>query len=86
MLGDLLNGAGEFERAQAVLEEALAIMRSVGDCSGQARILFTLGIVSRNLEQFPAAIDQLLTARRLLLALGDKSTAAFVASLSPKLP
>jgi predicted ATPase len=71
-LGVLLEASGNYERAKACHEEALAIFREVGDEPGIAEALENLGIVASSegdLDRAEAFREEVLTLRR---ASGDK--------------
>ena len=71
-LGVLLDASGEYDRAKACHEEALALYREVGDEPGIAEALENLGIIAlstENLDDAEAIGNEVLALRR---ANGDK--------------
>jgi predicted ATPase len=81
----VLNGAGvlaraqrALERATAVLTEALALARHIGDDKSAALALVNLGIVAENLMEYELARDRYLDARALYQQLGDARGEAHV--------
>jgi predicted ATPase/class 3 adenylate cyclase len=71
-LGVLLEATGDFDRAKACHEEALALYRDVGDEPGVAEALENLGIIASNegdLQRSRAIREEVLALRR---AIGDQ--------------
>jgi CHAT domain-containing protein/predicted negative regulator of RcsB-dependent stress response len=56
-LGLTLQGVGDFERSQAVLQESLAIARRLNSTLDMGEVWFQLGNVARSQENFPAALQ-----------------------------
>jgi predicted ATPase len=71
-LGVLLEATGDYDRAKACHEEALALYRDVGDEPGIAEALENLGIIASNegdLERSRSIREEVLALRR---AIGDQ--------------
>jgi CHAT domain-containing protein/Tfp pilus assembly protein PilF len=69
-----LHGAGEFEKEQAVLKEALALSKKVGDRQEEANCLIRLGLAVWDLGEIQKATQFLEEALPLARQLEDKST------------
>ena len=61
----------DFERRARKLAKALFLYRELGDKRGQAEVLVKLGNTARNITDFPAALDYLHEAEKLVEDLGD---------------
>lgn len=67
--GVLTRNAGDYPRARALFEEALAVRRELGDRSGEAFTLSGLGVLTMNLGDLPGAralFEEALAIRREL--------------------
>jgi class 3 adenylate cyclase len=56
----------DYERRARKFAEALSIYRELGDKQGQAEVLIRLGNAARNIADFPAALDYLQEAEKLV--------------------
>ena len=61
----------DFERRARKFAEALSIYRELGDKQGQAEVLIRLSNTARNIADFPAALDYLHEAEKLVEDLSD---------------
>ena len=61
----------DFERRARKFAEALSIYRELGDRHGQAEVLIRLSNTARNIADFPAALDYLHKAEKLVEDLND---------------
>jgi tetratricopeptide (TPR) repeat protein len=71
--GGLAYRQGDYASAQALLEEALAIFREIGDKAGIANSLGNLGIVAREQGDYSSARSLLEEALAIFREIGDKA-------------
>jgi predicted ATPase/DNA-binding SARP family transcriptional activator/uncharacterized protein HemY len=72
VLGSILRGDGDYQRAQQIYQESLAIYRQQGDDLGMAGVLKQLGIVAGSLGEYDEARRLFQEALELYRATGDQ--------------
>ncbi|CAN5331536.1 LuxR family transcriptional regulator [soil metagenome] len=70
--------ATEYERAEALLEQALALYRTAGDSAGEAIALFRLGQVEMDIDNLDRAQELFIESRRVFELSGNTYGAAAV--------
>ncbi|HVA88416.1 MAG TPA: tetratricopeptide repeat protein, partial [Chloroflexota bacterium] len=76
--GNLARGQGRYAEAQALIEESLALQRSLGNRAGVGYALFRLALVLRERGDYPAATALYEECRTLYQTLGDRAAVAYV--------
>ena len=71
-LGGALNFTEQYDRAREPLEQSLALFRELGDRSGEASVLMSLGMGFTNQGSHAQAIDLFQAALAIAREKGDK--------------